>query len=359
MRGRRPSEGITRSPFSQEAVISFATMTKTLAGGEIPGVAQSLVKSKLNEALQKIYDETDWSFQTRQAGWNNPGTLSNAGTVTVTPYTTTVIGDAVATASWAALVGRPFLTEVQFRSYPYALYNIIAYNPNGSPPFATLTLDRPWLEPISGAGQSYIIYQAYFPVPYPDFTKFIEIRDTTNNAPVNFNRYSQDDLSVLDPQRLIFGPAVPTYAVAWGTDQRPNSATLGYPMYEIWPHNLSHMPYSFSFKRSGPLLVNPTDTVISPLSEDLLTWRAKEILYQFKEAQKGEMMQRGSGADWRFLAQAANKEYMERLKKVRAKDANLHRDFVTHTIAGLGTQTTSDGYSTEQTGMLNIGRANW
>lgn len=340
--------------------MSLNTMSKTLAGGEIPGVAESLVRTKLNEALQKIYDETDWSFQTGQAGWNNPGLMASVGTVTCTPYSQVVVGDASASATWAGIAGRPFLTEVQFRNPSYALYNIIGYNPNGAAPFATLTLDRPWMEPTQGAGQPYQIYQAYFPVPVADFTKFVEIRDTTNNAPVSFWEVSQDDLSVMDPQRLQFGPQVPTYAVPWGVDQRPGSATLGYTMYEIWPHNLTHMPYSFSFKRSGPLLVNPNDTVPAPLSEDLLTWRAKEILYQFKEAQKGENMQRGSGANWQFLSQAARKEYEARILQVRRKDANLHRDFLTRTRSGLGLGPQSnDGYSNNSTGTLNIGRANW
>lgn len=338
--------------------MSLITMSKSLAL-EIPGVAQSFAGTKLNEGLQKTYDETDWSFQTQQAGWNNPGLVASLGTVTVTPYSATVTGDAVATAAWAALSGRPLLTELQFRNPSYALYNIIAYDGSGSPPFATLTLDRPWMEPITGAGQTYWIYQAYFPVPVSDFTKFIEIRDTTNNAPVDFTSISQDDLSVMDAQRLIFGPAVPTYAVPWGTDMRVGSPTLGYILYEIWPHNLSHIPYSFSYKRSGPLMVKMSDTVPYPLTEDLVTWRAKEILYQYKEAQKGEQVERGSGANFQFLAQAAQAEYQSRLKQIRAKDANLHRDFLTHSRSGLGAQRTNDGYSTEQLGLLNIGRANW
>lgn len=338
--------------------MSWVSMAKTIAL-EVPGVSQPLASNKLNEALKKIYDETDWSFQTQQAGWNCPGLMANVGTVTANPYTSVVIGDAAASAAWAALTGRPFLTELQFRNPPYALYNIIAYNPNGAPPFATLTLDRPWMEPTIGAGQPYYIYQAYFPVPVSDFTKFIEIRDTTNNAPVDFTKVSQDDLSVLDAQRLIFGPAVPTYAVPWGIDMRPGSSTLGNIMYELWPHNLSHMPYSFSYKRSGPLFVNPSDVAPYPISEELIKCRAKEVLYLYKEAQKGEEMQRGSGADWKFLAQAAAKEHQALLKQIRAKDANLHRDFLTHSRSGLTSQATNDGYSTETLGLLNVGRANW
>lgn len=336
--------------------MSLITMAKSLAL-EIPGVAQSLAGTKLNEGLQKIYNETDWSFQTQYDGWNCPGLVASVGTVTATPYSDEVIGDAVASAVWASITGRPFLTELQFRNPPYALYNIVAYDTTTNAPFGTLTLDRPWMEPTTGSGQPYYIYQAYFPVPVSDFRKFVEIRDTTNNAPVSFTDVSQDDLSVMDAQRLIFGPAVPTYAVPLGTDMRTGSSTLGYVMYEIWPHNLSHMPYSFSYKRSGPLMVLPSDTVPAPLTEDLVTWRAKEILYQYKEAQKGEQVERGSGADWKFLAQAAQKEYQGILKQVRAADANLHRDFVTRhrNIGQLG----NDGYSTEQLGLLNVGRGNW
>ena len=234
--------------------MSWISMSKSLAL-EIPGVAQSLASTKLNEALQKIYNETDWSSQTQQAGWNCPGLVASIGTTTVSPYSNQVIGDAVASAVWASLSGRPLLTELQYRDPSYALYNIVGYDTSTNAPFGTLTLERPWMEPTTGSGQPYYIYQAYFPVPVADFRKFVEIRDTTNNAPVSFTEVSQDDLAAMDAQRLIFGPAVPSYAVPWGTDMRPNSATLGYVMYEIWPHNLSHMPYSFSYKRSGPLIV--------------------------------------------------------------------------------------------------------
>ena len=331
--------------------MSYRSMARTLVG-EIPGVAESLAKTKINEALGKIYDETDWSFQTQYSGWLNPGLVASVGTVTVTPFSNVVIGDAAATAAWAAITS-PLITVLQFRNPSYSLYNIIGYDTTTNAPFATLTLDRPWMEPVTGAGQAYWIYQAYFTVPVADFRKFVAILDTTNNAPVLFSELSQDDLSFQDPQRLQFGPAVPTYAVPYGVDQRPQSSTLGYAMYEIWPHNLSYMPYSFSYKRRGALLVNPLDTVPYPLTDELVTWRAKEVLYQFKEAQKGEQVQRGSGANWQFLAEMANAEYKAVLKQIRAVDANLHRDFVTRANKN---QPPSDGYSTMTTGLLNIGR---
>lgn len=336
-------------------------MARSLAnGGEIPGVPLSLAKTKINEALGKIYDETDWSFQTQYANWLTVKLLAT-GTVTLTQFSNQVIGDAGASSVWATTT--PFITLRQFRSPNYSLYNIINYDVTSNPPFGTLTLDRPWMEPVFGAGQPYQIYQAYFPVPVADFRKFIEIRDTTNNAPVNYWDLSQADLSSMDAQRLQFGPCVPTYAVQYGTDLRPQSSTLGYDVYELWPHVLSNIAYSFSYKRRGPLLVNPADTVPYPLTEELVMWRAKEVLYQFKEAQKGEQVQRGSGANWLLLAEMAMVEYAGKdgtgglLKKVRAVDANLHRDFLTRRNPPV--QTPVDGYSPAGGGLLNIGRGNF
>src|SRR5208282_2156487 len=334
--------------------MSYITMAKSLAQGEIPGVSLELAKNKINDALGHIYDETIFSFQLgNSGGWLIPGMRASTGTVTTTPYSATVIADATATSAWASLTGLPFLTQLQFRNPSYALYDIIGYNPNGSPPFATLTLDRPWAEPATGAGQNYYIYQAYFPVPVSDFRSFVEIRDTTDGDYVSFTAMSQDDLSVEDPERVVFGPALPTYAVPFGIDQRPGSATLGYMRYEVWTHILSIWPLSFTFKRRGQLLVNPNDTVPYPLTEELVTFRAKEVLYQYKEAQKGENQQRGSGADWRFLAEYARKEYVECLKKIRAIDANLHRDFLTRPKRR--PEWTQDGFSTNRLGQLNVG----
>jgi len=187
-----------------------------------------------------------------------------------------------------------------------------------------------------------------------DFRKFVEVRDTTFDEPVDFWSYSRDDLAQIDPQRLVFGPSVPTYLVPHDQDQRAGSATLGFIRYEVWPHNLSHMPYSFGYDRRGALLVNLADTTPYPITEEALMWRAKEVLYQFKEAQKGEDVQRGAGANWLLLAELASAEYKEALKYVRAIDANLHKKFFTRKRQI--TERRMDGYSTPRLGQLNVGR---
>jgi hypothetical protein len=334
--------------------MSFYTMSKSITG-EIPATTLSLVQNKVAEALGKVYDEYDWSFQTMYAGWLAPGLLANSGTFTVTPYQNTIIADATATAVLLTLIGNPLLTTLQYRDPARAIYSIVGYDDGqtagqGNFPFATLTLDRPWMEPTSGPGQPYMIYQAYFVSPVQDFRKFIEMRDTTNARALDFTSYSQADLANCDPQRTDFSD--PKYVVPCGVDLRAGSATYGYPMFELWPQQLSRVPYSYSMKRRGPALVKPTDTVPYPLTEELVMHRAKELLYFFKEAQKGENVDRGSGANWLLLAQSSRAEYKDVLEKIQAIDINLHNEAISHVNSGFGSN--GDAYA-NRLGQLNIG----
>jgi len=302
--------------------MSFYTMAKKLTG-EVPKTPEALAQIKINDGLGAIYDQSDWSFQTQYAGWLCPGLVANQGTFTTTPYQNTVIANATATAVLAAYVAPPFLTTLQYRDPARAIYNIVGYDTTSNPPFATLTLDRPWMEPTSGPGQPYMIYQAYFVAPVQDFRKFLEVRDTTDAGRLNFWSYSQADLARRDPQRTQF--ADPAYVVQVGVDMRPGSSTPGWQMFELWPQQLSNVPYSFSYKRRGPMLVNMADTVPYPLTEELVEWKAKEVLLQYKAAQ-AEEKSKGGGAGWMVLAGAAKKEYDERFSFILPVDINLRND---------------------------------
>jgi hypothetical protein len=342
--------------------MSYMSMARELLG-DVPGIDLPYANTLINRALKLIYDEQRWSFQVGQAGWLTPGLLGglqpnlayqSPGTITVAPYATTVYGDAVATALWASLVGRPFLTEQQIRVPAYSLYNIITYYPPGdnpddpTTPFATLILDRPWMEPQQ-TNAVYMIYQAYFPVAREHFRKFGNIRDTTNNAWVNFWQRDQSWLATNDPQRTVFD--VPTYAVPFEVDQRPGSATLGHMLYELWPGPLSVLPYTYSYIHQGPTLKLPTDTVPYPLNEELVMWRTKEMAYLWKASQIGDGLDRGSGADWRFLAQEAHAQYGMRLKTVKLLDVGLGDLYWTKFRQ---TAVSQDGYET-MIGTLNVG----
>lgn len=332
--------------------MSFITMAKGITG-EIPGTPLRLAQRKIRQAQIKIYNSFDWSFKTFYAGWLAPGLRLSSGTYTVTPFTNTVIGDAVATAAVQSLSGQPFITQLQYRDPSRAIYSIIAADYTTNAPFVTLTLNRPWMEPTDGPGQPYFIYQAYFPVPFKDFDRFIEIRDTTNARRLDFTSFSQADLAREDPQRTDF--ADPEYVVAYEIDRRPNSPTFGNMLYELWPQQLSRVPYAFSARRRGPLLYQPDDELLHPLTDELVEARAMELLCLWKEAQKeqGKDDDRGSGSNWAFLAKSWNAVYKEALMDVEKVDVNLHNDLITR-IDRCATIDSNQPYS-NRLGQLNIG----
>jgi hypothetical protein len=207
------------------------------------------------------------------------------------------------------------------------------------------------MEPTSGPGQPYYIYQAYFVAPVLDFRNFTEMRDTTNDRPIDFWSMSQMDLANEDPQRTDYSD--PLYCVQVGYDYRvPGSQTYGWQMFELWPQQLSRVPYSFSYKRRGPQLVNNYDTLLFPLTEDLVKSRAKNVLCLYKEMQKEKDVARGSGANWLMLADRWMKEYEEKLYKIIAVGANLTNEFVTK--VDRASRNGQQGYSNRD-GSLNVG----
>lgn len=292
--------------------------------GEL-GMPVPLAQTRINEALGAIYDEQTWSFQLAEAGWLTGGLLfstgtQSTGTITTTALGTTIVGNATAAAAWVAYNNAgnlPLLTQCQIRSPYYSLYNIVSFDGVN-----TFTIDRPWTEP-SGALQAYMVYQAYFAAPTSDWKRFFEIRDTTNNAIVDYWSYNRKDLARMDAQRTVFGPSIPTYIVPYESDNRANSATLGYMLFEMWPHPLSVLPFSMSYLRRGNLLSLPADTVPYPLTEEMVKWKTKEAAYLWKESQKGDGVQRGSGADWKFLAGAAAAEYKAARKRIADRDRDM------------------------------------
>ena len=190
---------------------------------------------------------------------------------------------------------------------------------------ATLTIDRPWMEPSQTNG-SYLIYQAYYPAPL-GFRRWMQISDYTNNQFMDFTSMSQADLANEDPQRTIFSQ--PSFVVPFGPDTRPGSATYGQQLFELWPGPTSQLPYTFQCECNWPELSLPTDTLPFPLTEELVRQRAYEMCSLWKEGQRGDEMERGSGANWQFLAKAYHEEYVDRLKRIRIVDRNISDLYLT------------------------------
>jgi hypothetical protein len=184
---------------------------------------------------------------------------------------------------------------------------------------ATLKIDRPWTEPPQ-TNSGYLIYQAYYACP-PGFKRFWQITDYTNNEIIDFWTLTQVSLAQQDPQRTEF--AQPEYAVPLGIDNRSGSATQGQMLYELWGHPISQLPYTFNCQCNWPALVNPTDTLPYPLTEGIVKHRAKKELSLWKESQRGDDMERGSGANWQFLFGAHDEEYKDELRQIRIMDRHL------------------------------------
>jgi hypothetical protein len=304
--------------------MALVNMRQELLG--IPGVNFGLATTKINEALAAIQNENIWSFQLTDGGWLTPGLLGGVtssflspGTITVTPFTSTVTGNATASAAWSAFIlNPPLLTQQQIRIPYYSLYSIIAANAT-NPNAIVLTLDRPWMEPAQTNG-TYMIYQAYYPAP-AGFKRWYAIRDTTNNNEMDWWTKTEIDLAKEDAERTNFEE--PLYVVPYKMDTRAGSATLGQMLFELWPHPITQLPYTFSCQTNWSPLQSPSDTVPYPLTEELVKLRAYEMLYLWKESQKGDEMERGSGSNWQFLLGAARAEYTDRLKRIRIMDRHL------------------------------------
>lgn len=382
--------------------MAFSNMIQQMLG--IPGMSRGLAATFINEAFTKIQNQNMWSFQCVNGGWLTANLLGgqtfqsqflSPGTITVTPFTTTITADAVATAAWTAPVPYPpLLTQQQIRVPLYALYDIIALGNNGTVAYATIvtpgsgqtpgnysvpildsggggsgatvlitvnadgtvtgvpvvitvgsgyvnpyinfaeggipatflvtliatiTIDRPWMEPAQLNGQ-YCVYQAYYVAP-PGFKRWFTIRDTTNDEPMDWWSYTQIDLMEQDPQREIFDQ--PEYVVPFGIDTRPGSATYGQQRYELWPAPISQLPYSFMCQANWPALQTPNDTLPYPLTEELVKFRAYQEAALWKESQKGDDMERGSGTNWQFLWKAHQEEYKDDLRQIRIMDRHL------------------------------------
>lgn len=304
--------------------MAFFNMIQELLG--IPGCNLGLVKTKINESYATIQNENVWSFQLQTGGWLTPSLLGaptrtflSPGTITVTPFTNTITGDAIASAAWlATITNPPLITQYQIRVPYYSLYSIISLDSTDTSA-VVLTIDRPWMEPKQTNG-TYMAYQAYYPAP-AGFKRWYNVRDTTNNNQLDWWSKTQIDLANEDAERTDFDE--PLYVVPYAQDTRPGSATLGQMLYELWPHPISQLPYTFGCQVNWPPLVKNSDTLPFPLTEELVKLRAYEMLYLWKESQKGDEMERGAGANWQFLTQAARAEYSDRLRIIRVMDKNL------------------------------------
>ena len=302
--------------------------------GAVPGYSAILARTHLREAWLDIRNQKGWSFQLGVGSFTTPGQVS-AGTVTVQLGSNVVIADAQATAAWLT-AGNPlsFLSNRQFRVGAGTIYNITFYDDgttspadpsaNNNFPFATIVLDRFYSDLVASnapqPGAGYTIYQPYYATPVKEFESWEAVCDVTNVIwlKCNGSKKDRERIDRRDPQRQIFSN--PGTLLSYEVDQRPNSATLGFMMYELYPQPQAQYSYQTWYTWKGPDLVNPGDTLPYPITEHVVKAFARVKAYEWAEANKDAANPRGAGADFRFLLSSANAQAMEQLKELRLLD---------------------------------------
>lgn len=294
--------------------MSFETMTSRLTG-YITRLPKSEAYNMVNDAWTDVRNDRLWSFQLVEDSIATPNVV-NAGTFSTTQGSNIVTADATATTALTGLIN-PFITLRQFRITSGGIYNIVGVGTSGL--FTTLILDRPYTDP-TGTLQSYQVYQCYFAAPVADFKRWLDWRDLTNGDWLDVYKVRRE-INRGDPQRLYF--SFPKYVLPFSLDQRPNSATLGWPFFELYPNPLSYVSYMRYWVRTGADLVNPSDTLPYPVTDKLVFARSQMLACRWAEANRDPSIPRGQGADYKFLYEAAAKEYSLELKLIGLKDRDL------------------------------------
>ena len=249
--------------------MAFIDMSSELTDA-IPVLDRIYAKTLVNRAYRVVQDSHLWSFQLQQGGFSTPA-VTTAGSISCSLGGNTITGDSVASAAWLAL---PFMfapTVQQFRANGYSTYSIIAMNAT-NPAAVILTLDRPFVDPLTSyTGVGYQMFQAYIAAPV-GFKRWLNIADL-------FNCWAMDIWSgrrttnMQDPARLY--TSNPWQVLGLGQDMRgagtaTPSATLGQQLFELYPYPSSAISYMTYFVQNAPALVNNSDTLPAPLTQDLV-----------------------------------------------------------------------------------------
>lgn len=283
--------------------------------GAVPKLPIAYARTIVNRAWRTIRESHLWSFNIFEGAWIAPPTV-NAGTATVVQGTNTVTFDATAAAALnAASTAYSLITQRQFRIGISGIYNLIAWDG-----VSIATLDRIYADP-SAAASPYLIYQAYYPAPMQDFLTWISVRNLI--MPLELNTLmTRGWVDATDPQRTWVG--WPTHVIPWGIDNRgagttTPSATLGYPLFELWGQSVT--PYTFAYYglRRGVDLAAPGDTLPLQVPEEMVIALAKKDAYAWAEANK-DTQPRSTGPDFRFLMASVEADYKRLLIQYRRQD---------------------------------------
>ena len=300
--------------------MSWASMALELSGST--PVPYPFALTLIQRAWLDIQDSFLWSFLWGDAAIPTPVPTA-AGTVTTTIGSALVVGDATASAAWAALpIGPLAITLQQFRVGQGTIYSIIAYDG-----VSTITLNQPYVDPSQGAGIGYQIYGVYYNAPVANFLWWETFTDPISGYPIS-TTFARETQMMLDPQR--FQAGWPKAVLPYKINTTPGNF-LGYPMVEIWPAPLNGYTYIGTYFCSAAPFVNLTDTVNPMLGEDVVLAQAKYRVYEWMLLNPDKIAH-APGSSYRtalapqFLMGAATQEKKDLLNKYILKDEEFsHR----------------------------------
>ena len=306
--------------------MSWRSMSLEIAGN-VP-CPYPLVKTYVSRAWQEIQRQCMWSFLWGDAAIATPNPIG-AGSVTTQIGSNQVIGDATASAAWAAVGLVNPLTTQQFRVGQGTIYNIIGYDPLPNAPFGTLTLDKIFVDPPGGATSGYQILGVYYTAPVQDFLWFDGVlRDPVSGYTIGVDKTRQE-IDDIDPQR--FQSGWPNEVIPYAVNQQPGTF-YGFPMFELWPAPLNGFVYVGGYTRSGMPFVNLTDTVTPPLQEDIVIELASIKAYEWCLVNPDKCPK----GDFRFAMGKADKKYNELLNKYMIMDEEISGRNVIPSQQGIG-----------------------
>lgn len=298
--------------------------------GCVPKLPFAFTKTLVNRAWKVIRESNLWSFNLFESTWISPP-VETAGTCAVTQGATGITFDATARAALAADQSvQPYslITQRQFRTGAGGIYSIVALN------LATgvATLDRPFGD-IGNAAAAYQVYQLYYPAPFADHRAWISVRNPQMFLDLILTT-TRAQIDAMDPQRSHY--QFPSHVVPFMRDNRVNSVTAGYPLFELWGQPLQLFTYQCYGVRAGADLLLPTDTLPQPLGEDLLLPLARSYAYEWAEANKGQSP-RDMGPDFKFLIKSAEDDYKKMLQMYRRQDKEFVLNwFISRSLATSG-----------------------
>jgi hypothetical protein len=288
----------------------------------IPGMDRVYARTLVKRAFRVVRDSNLWSFQLATGGFSTPNIMT-AGSISIPGGigSSLIVGDAVASAAWLAL---PFYfspTVQQIRANGYSIYSIIAMD-STIPTAVVLTLDRPFVDPLPfTVGVGYQMFQALIAAP-KGFKRWLNMADMFNCWPMDIWT-SVRTANMVDPARLYTSNPICVFGV--GTDQRGAgtlnaSATIGQQMFELYPNPSTAISYQWYAVLNGPELVNNSDEVPYPITQDVVLEKAKTYAYEWAEGRKDVMAAKGSGANYLMLKKDAEATFQARLKTIRLVD---------------------------------------